>query len=184
MKFASQFAPWIVFALLSDTDWRLALVTGLVLQIVTVLVSRPHHVGVLDGAMIVFFTVIGVIAVVAPDSPIKEHVDVMSSAWLALVAGGSILIGRPFTLDFSRDAVPPEVAASPRFMSSNKKISAVWAAAFAGMAATGVVGEALGAPRLHTIATLALLFGAMKFTMSYPAHAAQRASSHAAGRLA
>jgi hypothetical protein len=181
----SQFAPWIVFAVLSTVDWRLALIVGLALQIAFVLARTPRRLGVLNGAMILFFLVMGTIALIDPTSPIKDHVNVMATAWLAIVATGSIVVGRPFTLDFSRDGASPEVVASPRFVAANRAMTAVWAAAFAGMALAGIVGQVLDAPVANTIATLLLLAGAIRFTVRYPQRVHEQAvAAHATPQAA
>ncbi len=191
MSMILQFAPWIAFTLLSAVDWRLALAVGLVTQLLLIVVHRPIRVGVLNGAMILFFLVVGVVALVDPGAAIKDHVGVASTAWLAVVATGSLLVGRPFTLDFSRSTVSPEIAASPRFLRTNRVITGVWAEAFAAMALGGLVGAVAGAPWIGTVTTVVVLVLATKFTTSYPqqvraaarAEAAAVTSDGAAARL-
>ena len=179
MSMILQFVPWIAFALLSDVDWRLALAVGIAAQIVVIVIKRPIRVGVLDAGMILFFVVIGIYALIDPDASIKEHVDVLSTAWLAVVAAGSLVVGHPFTLDFSRDTVSPEIAASPIFMATNRIITGVWAAAFAGMALGGLISAVTDASWVDTVATIVLLVVAIKFTISYPQQVRARAQATA-----
>jgi hypothetical protein len=164
----SQFAPWILFALLSNLDWRLALLVGLAVQVALVLARRPRRAGVLDGAMLVFFVVMGAIAFIDPSSAIRDHVNTISAGWLALVAAISIVVGHPFTLDFSSDGASPEVLASPRFLAANRTITAAWSATFAGMAVAGVVAAIVDVRSVSTVATVILLLVAVRFTKRYP----------------
>jgi hypothetical protein len=185
MNLIVQFAPWILFALVSDVDWRLGIAVGLVAQLVLILASHPRRLGVLNGAMLAFFAVVGVVAIAQPDSPIQGYVNVLSAAWLAIVAGASIVVDHPFTLDVSRGTVPPEVEASPVFMATNRTITAAWAATFAGLATAGAAGEALGLHRLDTIASIVLLIIAVRFTVRYPKQVHARvAAQHAAAQHA
>ena len=180
MSMILQFAPWIAFTLLSNVDWRLALAVGLVAQILVIVAHRPIRVGVLNGAMILFFLVVGAFALLVPDAAIKDHVSVLSTAWLAVVATGSLLVGRPFTLDFSRHTVSPEIAASPRFMRTNRVITGVWAEAFAAMALGGVVAIVTGISWVSTATTVVVLVLATKFSTSYPQQVRAAARAEAA----
>jgi len=184
MSMILQFVPWIAFALLADVDWRLALAVGVVAQIAVIFVKRPVRVGVLDAAMIVFFVVVGVYALLDPDASIKAYVDVISTAWLAVVAAGSLIVGHPFTLDFSRDTVSPEMAASPRFMAVNRAITGVWAAAFAGMALGGLISVVTDASWVDTAAAIVLLVVAIKFTIAYPQQVRAEAQAQASSAQA
>jgi hypothetical protein len=175
MRMLVQFAPWIAFSLVSGIDWRLALAVGMIGQIVLILAVQPRRVGVLGAAMLGFFIVVGVIALIWPDSPIQDHVDTISSAWLAIVVTVTLALGHPFTLDFSRDQVSPEVASSERFMAVNRTITGVWAACFAGLAAVSVIGAITDQPTLQTVATVVLLVLTTRFTIRYPQQVRARA---------
>jgi drug/metabolite transporter (DMT)-like permease len=179
MKMLIQFAPWIAFSLVSGIDWRLGLAVGLISQIVVILAVRPVRIGVLNGAMLAFFVVLGVFAVLRPDSSIQDHVDTISTGWLAIVAAASLVLGHPFTLDFSRDSVSPEIARSERFMAVNRTITGVWAACFGGMAAVGAIAAATDRPTLKTVATIVLIVVAVHFTIRYPQQARDRALAEA-----
>jgi len=179
MNMLVQFAPWIAFSLVSGIDWRLGLAVGMISQIILILAVHPRRVGVLDGATLAFFLVVGVLAVLRPDSSVQDHVDIISTAWLAIVAAVSLVVGHPFTLDFSRDSVPPEVARSSRFMSVNRTITGVWAACFAGMAVAGVIATATDRPTVQTVATIVLLVLTIHFTIRYPQQVRIRAIGEA-----
>ena len=95
--------------------------------------------------MIVFFIAMGTFAVIRPDSGLQDWAGTISTAWIAVVSAASILLGHPFTLDFSRDGVGPEIAQSKLFLDINRTIAWVWTGAFAVMAASRSIAHALGA---------------------------------------
>lgn len=89
----------------------------------------------------------------------------------------SIVVRRPFTLQYARQNVAPEVASSPRFVHVNDVISAVWAGAFAVMVIADLV--LVYAPELPIqiaiVVTVVALLIAVKFTGWYPHHAGSSA---------
>ena len=92
---------------------------------------------------------------------------------LLLIVLISLLIGKPFTLQYAREQVAREYWESPEFRHTNYVISGVWAAAFALM----VLAELaiLLAPqmprRLGIIVIILAIVGAVKFTGWYPERA-------------
>jgi len=96
----------------------------------------------------------------------------------------SIAVRRPFTLQYARQSVSPEVAQSARFLHVNDVISAVWAAAFAVMVFADLL--LVYAPelpiKLAIIVTVVALLIAVKFTGWYPRHAAGHTGDAPAGR--
>lgn len=85
---------------------------------------------------------------------------------------GSILIGRPFTLQYAVEAVPAETVAKPGFVRANYMITAAWTLA----AALMVVGNVLPivVPDLPLWTGLAIAFAARNcaiyFTRWYPSY--------------
>jgi len=164
-----RFAPWIVFVVLSDVaDWRLGLVAGLVAALAVWLLSTPRRLGILDAAQLAFFATVGVFAFLRPDSGLQHHMSNVSMAWFAAVAVLSILIGRPFTMDFAGDDMTPEIAASSLYRSIHTTITAVWAACFAGISVAGFIATATDRKAIGTVATVVLLIVAVRFTKQYP----------------
>jgi intracellular septation protein A len=95
----------------------------------------------------------------------------------------SLAIDRPFTLQYARERAPPEVWNTPLFMSVNRRITWVWAAAFAAMvAAHATVVFVPGTPSwIDTAVTIAALLGAFRFTARYPDTARRKAAIAAGG---
>jgi hypothetical protein len=82
----------------------------------------------------------------------------------------SLAIRQPFTLQYAREQVGPEIRASKEFLRTNDVITAVWALAFLVLVAADAV--LLYAPelppRFGIIMTVLALVGAVKFTSWYP----------------
>ena len=79
-------------------------------------------------------------------------------------------LGRPFTLQYAREQVAPELWASPEFIRTNYVITAVWALAFAVLVIADLIllYRPDLSPRLGIFLTIAALVGAVKFTSWYP----------------
>jgi beta-lactamase regulating signal transducer with metallopeptidase domain len=167
MKMLIRFSPFLLFVVLGRfVDWRLGVAAGLVASIFVIVASRPRRIGVVSGAMLGFFVAASILALVAPNTGVHPYLHAVSAGWFALVAGVSILVGHPFTLDFSKDAVSPEVAASPRFVAVNRAISAMWAFGFAVIAAALAVATAGGREILGTAVTVVVVMVLMKRSTS------------------
>jgi hypothetical protein len=94
-------------------------------------------------------------------------------AGLLLIVLISMAVGSPFTLQYAREQVAPELWDRPEFIRTNYVITGAWALAFAVM----VVAEfaLLYVPalpsRVGMIAIILALVGAVKFTGWYPERA-------------
>lgn len=135
MNYLRSFAPWIVYAVVgTQVDWRYSALVGLALAAVIVLWERRENVPpdamVIELSAGLFFVLLSIFAFASPDSPLRDQVVTMSSAWLALTAWGSLAVRKPFTLGIGRRMVEPEIAADPLFRRTNVVITAVWATAF------------------------------------------------------
>jgi hypothetical protein len=77
----------------------------------------------------------------------------------------------PFTLQYARESVPQELWTSPIFMTTNRRITAIWAAAFAVMTAADAAAHYVEAiPLWIDIAASVIAFAvAIWFTRWYPA---------------
>jgi hypothetical protein len=168
------FAPFIAFAVFDRlTSSSLALWAGaatsalLLLRDVT---SRGRKTKVLEvGTMLLFSGLAIYASALQPDWSIVS-VRLRVDAGLLLIVLVTILIRRPFTLQYAREQAPREVWESSEFIRVNYVISAVWAAAFAAMVAADLllVYRTDLPPRIGIIITILALVGAFKFTQWYP----------------
>lgn len=93
----------------------------------------------------------------------------MSNAALAAITLVSIIIRKPFTMQYARESVPKEYWDTPQFLRANLVITWVWLAAFAVNTASSAIRVIVpdiwsGASWVVSICTFV---GAMKFTKWY-----------------
>lgn len=177
------FAPFILFALVERTVgpaeglFAGAIVSALIL--LRDLMARGHAPKVLDIGSTVLF---GGLAAYAPISHAQWSllgVRLSVDLGLLMIVLASIALRRPFTLQYARERVSPDIWHSPTFIRTNYVITWVWAAAFLAM----VVSDAimLYLPEIpHEVGiltTIAALVGAIKFTGFYPAYVRRTAST-------
>jgi hypothetical protein len=98
-------------------------------------------------------------------------------AGLLLIVLITMLIRKPFTLQYAREQVSMELWSSPEFIRTNYVITAVWAVAFVVLviADLTLIYRPDLPPRVGITATILALVGAFKFTQWYPS----RVSAHA-----
>lgn len=180
------FVPWIAYGVVSEFDWPIACVVGLVLT-VGLLVHGLRTGHRLDEAVIetsssVFFLVLTVVAVMWPGSVIQHETGPLSFGWLALTAWGSMVIGRPFTLGIARRQVPEHMWGSRQFFVINVVITSVWAASLTVAAvAEIVVGLAHATGVVATVVINVVVFvSPFVFTLRYSAYKQRQAAAYLA----
>ena len=177
MSILKSFIPFIVYSLVDDWfDWRVGIAAGLASLIAVALTTPTRRLGVLGGAQLIFLLVAGAFAVVQPDSGIQNDLNAIGMAWIAVASAVSILLGRPFTLDYSAPGEDPAIVASELFQQINRTIAWVWTACFAACAAVGFLTTAIGQQSTGTIVSVVLLVGAIRFTGAYPDRAVAAAT--------
>lgn len=136
LRYLITFLPWIAFAVLNHGghDNRTGAITGLVLAVALLcyerLRHRPWDTLIIEGSSAVFFLILSPLALLVRPAPFGVYGTAVSSAWLAAVVFGSLLVRRPFTLGIARTTAPAAVQASPLFYRTNAVITGVWGAAF------------------------------------------------------
>ena len=171
------FAPFIVFAVvdrsLGPTE---GLVAGALLSVALLLrdwVVPGRAPKILEIGTVLLFGGLALYAVLGGPTWSVIAVRLCVDAGLLLIVLVSMAVGRPFTLQYAREQVAPELWRRPEFIRTNYVITAAWAVAFAVM----VVAELalLYVPslpsRIGIIAIILALVGAVKFTGWYPERA-------------
>jgi hypothetical protein len=115
------FVPWIVFSVVAGpSTWMWAALAALLCSLILSVPSwrSTRSISVLDAAGLVFFGALVVLALVldrATLQPIEDRAQLLSSVVIALVALGSLAVGRPFTEYYARQQTPREYWNSPTF---------------------------------------------------------------------
>ena len=144
--------------------------------------SRGREAKVLEIGTAGLFGALGCYALFADPAWSLMGVRLVVDTGLLLIVLVSIAIRQPFTLQYARERVPAGVQESGEFVRTNYVITAVWALAFAVMAAADLV--MIWMPdlpaRFGIIPTVLALVGAFKFTGWYPER--RRAAAEATAR--
>lgn len=174
MSILLAFAPFVVFALVD----RLAgptpgLLAGAI--VAAALLARDwlafrRTPKILEIGTTLLFAGLTLYAALAKPGWSVIGVRLFVDAGLLLIVVVSIVIGRPFTLQYARERVPPEVAARPEFVRANYVITGAWALAFLVMVIAELALLTIpGMPReVGILAIVLALVGAVKFTGWYP----------------
>jgi uncharacterized membrane protein len=176
------FVPWIVFSVVAGpSTWMWAALAALLCSLILSVPSwrSTRSISVLDAAGLLFFGVLVVLALTldrATLQPIEDRAQMLSSIVIALVALGSLAVGRPFTEYYARQQTPREYWNSPTFKQINRVITAVWGLVFvlnalcdAAVAYLGVTSDVF-----NWVVPIVAIVAAVKFTGWYPDHVTGR----------
>ena len=175
------FAPFIVFALLTELSVDLALWAALAAAFVIGIrdFAQTRLLRVLDVGSIFLFGVLALYTGFIQPSLSIQAVRLVVDGGLMIIALVSILIGSPFTLDYAREQVPEEFWHTPLFLRTNYIITGVWVLAFGAMTAADAAAtfSAHFPLALDVAASLAALALAVVFTSRYPAYVRARTAA-------
>lgn len=180
MGYLRGFIPWIVAGFVSGfVDWRWGALSGFASGLLLLLQDRRRGVGldalILEATTIVYFAWVGAVAVARPHASLSHHTDVLSFAWLAATAWGTLAIRRPFTLGIAKRQTPREVWDMPEFVRVNNHITSAWGTGFTFIGVSLAVAGAVDAPAWAAIAAHVVgLVGPAVFTKVYPARVQAR----------
>jgi len=166
-------APYGAYAflmLVTSATVSVFVASAICLAAVAIDIVRGRSVKILAAGSAIVFAAIGVyLALLDPalgTLGVKLSVDV----GIFVISLGSMLVRRPFTLQYAIESVPAETAAMPGFLRANYIITGAWTAAALLMTAANVV--LLYLPGLPLWTSLAVAFAARNsaiyFTKWYP----------------
>lgn len=173
MQIVLGFAPFIAFALLTrfaGVEASLWIAAAIAVASASRNLFAGRSMKILEAGTIALFGLLALHAALTQSPWSLPLVRAVVDAGLLAIVLLSIAIGAPFTLQYAREQVPPEIQASPLFLRVNMVISAVWALAFAvGLIADLAMEYAPGAPVwLDAAVIIIALVGAARFTQWYP----------------
>ena len=133
-------------------------------------VARGRSVKILATGSAIVFAAIGLYLTLIDPALGMLGVKLAVDIGVFVISLGSMLLRRPFTLQYALEAVPAETAAIPGFLTANYVISGAWTAAALLMAAANIA--LLYFPGLPLWSSLAVAFAARNsaiyFTKWYP----------------
>jgi hypothetical protein len=175
------FAPWIAFMVLSSNNtFELAAVIALVIALVVFLISRRSgsKPTAFDYATLGFFALLVIVGLFVSDAAVATWVQPVSNFALVTIALVSILIGKPFTREYARQPLPPEVWDSPGFLQGTLRVAWVWVAAFAVMTISSLI--TVFRPNWETWTTWAIPIVTFVAAVLYTRAVEIRGAAHAA----
>jgi len=133
-------------------------------------IARGRSVKILAAGSAILFAGIGLYLVLINPALSGLAVKVSVDVGIFIISLGSMLVRRPFTLQYALEEVPAETAAMPGFLHANYMITSAWTAAALLMMASNIV--LLYVPGLPIWSSLAIAAAARNsaiyFTKWYP----------------
>lgn len=184
------FAPWIVFSVIEGPG-RLTAAAGAAFGVAALVLLVGISVGIsaklLDLAAIMFFAMLLALGfLVGHDAQtwLERWSGEISNVMIALVALSSVMVRRPFTMEYAREITDRQYWTSELFVHVNYVLTWVWIGAFFVSSVVGWYGDGpLREPDniwTNWIVSIAVLIFAIRFTEWYPARA-RYATLQAAG---
>ncbi|SDI05428.1 hypothetical protein SAMN05216338_1016191 [Bradyrhizobium sp. Rc2d] len=166
-------APYGAFALLmlvTSATISVFAAAAICLATVAIDVVRGRSVKILATGSAIVFAAIGLYLALLDPALGTLGVKLSVDLGIFMISLGSMLVRRPFTLQYALELVPAETAAMPGFLRANYVITGAWTAAALSMAGANLV--LLYVPGLPLWSSLAVAFAArnsaMYFTKWYP----------------
>ncbi|GAB2582506.1 hypothetical protein ISP15_07865 [Dyella jejuensis] len=170
------FAPFIVFAVLDRLIGATgALVAGALVSAALLLrdwIVSGRKLKILEAGTTFLFGALALYAVLGAPTWSVIGIRLYVDSGLLLIVLASLAARRPFTLQYAREQVDPELWGSRAFIRTNYVLTGAWALAFAMMVAAEFALLYVPAlpRRIGIIIVVLALVGAVKFTSWYPKH--------------
>jgi hypothetical protein len=164
-----SFLPWIVFWVLSGRDnYQIAtLAAAVVVIFLNVRGIRQRSIKILDLGTLIFFIILAGVSFSSEAVWIDHYSAPLSDGAMFMIALISLVIRRPFTLQYAYEQVDPKFWDTPGFYTTNRTISIVWCVAFAFNAVLSYLY--VSHPYiLDWVIHILVLVGAIRFTAWYP----------------
>jgi hypothetical protein len=171
-------SPWILYSLVEGND-RLELSAALALGLAVAILAINWITGsspkMLEYSDVVYFAGLAIVVALS-GAAVHDWLELwggeVANVALLVITLGSVVVRRPFTLQYAREDTPREYWDQPEFLRVNYQITWVWIAAFAIEAASGLFGDAVlhDANNIWTgwiVQTFPLIVAA-QFTIWYP----------------
>jgi len=166
-------APYGVFTLLmlvTSATVSVFAAAAACLAVIAIDVAHGRSVKILAAGSVIVFVAIGLTLVLLEPALSTLAVKLSVDVGIFVISLGSLLLRRPFTLQYAVESVPAEIAAMPGFLRANYMITSAWTAAALLMMASNIA--LLYIPGLPIWSSLAVAFAARNsaiyFTKWYP----------------
>lgn len=180
LKLVVSFAPWIAFLVIAkDTMHRVEIGLVVALALTVLMAALRLHRGIIMWVGLVFFTGATVAVLGFHNLWTIKHLGVLANGALAIGSWTTLMIGKPFTLEYARQHTDPSKWNHPLFIRTNEILTAAWASVFTfNTVVAWLLMKHVLLPEwaCHTMSYAALV-GAAAFTSWYPGHVRKTAAS-------
>jgi hypothetical protein len=184
-KLLLAFSPWLAFLVIAhESLFRLKLGLGVALVLSVILGLTGIHRGVILWAGLIFFSLASIAVIGFQNLWTIRHMGVLASGMLATATWFSVLIRKPFTLDYARAHTDRSLWNDPVFLRTNFILTSAWGTIFTlnALLAFGKMESFLLQPwQYETISYVLLVCGAI-LTTWYPNRVRSRAARTAPER--
>ena len=166
------FIPWILYFILAGSNYvadETAAIAAFVAAIIfTWQALRKKF--ILEWATVIYFAFLSVMYL----SPLRDwlihYAYLLSNIVLSLIMWGTIIIKRPFTMQYAREETEEILWETPLFKQINYSISVVWAMALSIMAIGNIlqISHIIASNKIADIIQVASLIIAIWFTKVFP----------------
>lgn len=126
------FLPWILYFMIASSTYG-GLKLAIILAAVSSLLIELKYLKkgfILSWVTLAFFAFMLVVVVLFKNAWVMQHAWVLSNGTLALMAWTSMLVRKPFTIQYAKQQVSSDKWAHPLFFKINYCITFVWAMCF------------------------------------------------------
>ncbi|MCX6989606.1 MAG: hypothetical protein NTX49_00845 [Chlamydiae bacterium] len=126
MPIIRSFLPWLIFFVFSSFNHAWVGAFAAVLCYIIVYGKKVTHLKILDRMSTVFFLVSAFIMLFLSPIWYVKNLEYFSNGFLALFILYTLLIQKPFTIEYAKESTPLSKWSSPEFYKVNNTISLVW----------------------------------------------------------
>ena len=166
----APYGAYTLLMLVTSATVSVFAASAICLATVAIDVAQGRSVKILAAGSAIVFAAIGLYLALRDPALGTLGVKLSVDVGIFVISLGSMLLRRPFTLQYAVESVPAETAAMPGFLYANYVITGAWTAAALLMAAANLV--LLYVPGLPLWSSLAVAFAARNsaiyFTKWYP----------------
>jgi hypothetical protein len=177
LKLILGFSPWLAFMFIAhDSLFRLKLGLAVALVLSIVMGVLRLHRGVILWAGLAFFVYATVAVAGFEHMWTVSHMGILAHGTLGLSTWYTVIVKRPFTLDYAREQTDPALWNHPSFIGTNMILSAAWGVVFtlgAANALRRLVWHSL-ADWQYEVVNYAFMLTCVVFTTVYPGYVRRR----------
>lgn len=177
MKLIMAFAPWLAFLFIAHGSLfrlKLGLIIALILSI-GMGIARLHR-GIILWVGLVFFTSAILAVVVFNNMLAVKYMGIIAPGVLATSTWLTVILRKPFTMDYAKEHTDPSLWNSPTFIRTNMILTSAWGLTFTinAILAFGKMKHFVLSELSYEIISYTLMIGAAVFTSWYPGYVRQK----------